>query len=72
MRSRRASGWTVTQLGGCYESRVKRLPICTRKAGAAVEGAADLLVDRSEWEMNERNRVIAVLDLNCWRRWGTA
>lgn len=35
-----------------------------RKAGAAAEGAADLLVDRSEWEMNERNRVIAALDLN--------
>ncbi|MDR5816504.1 MULTISPECIES: sigma-54 dependent transcriptional regulator [unclassified Caballeronia] len=67
-------GVTVRQLGGWDESRVKRLLVLARnqQQPSAGEGATDLLVDRSKWDMNERNRVIAALDANGWRRQDTA
>ncbi|GJH29123.1 sigma 54-interacting transcriptional regulator [Caballeronia novacaledonica] len=65
-------GVTVRQLGAWDEARVKRLLVLARNARAAPEGGSDLLVDRSKWDMNERNRVIAALDANGWRRQDTA
>lgn len=66
-------GVTVRQLGAWDESRVKRLLVLARNARTAPAGAiSDLLVDRSKWDMNERNRVIAALDANGWRRQDTA
>ncbi|SAK43752.1 sigma-54 dependent transcription regulator [Caballeronia pedi] len=66
-------GVTVRQLGGWDESRVKRLLVLARSAKAApADGGSDLLVDRSKWDMTERNRVIAALDANGWRRQDSA
>jgi DNA-binding NtrC family response regulator len=36
------------------------------------ESAAEVRVDRSKWDMGERNRVRAALDANSWRRQDTA
>jgi transcriptional regulator of acetoin/glycerol metabolism len=36
------------------------------------ELSAEVLVDRSKWDMNERNRVLAALEANGWRRQDTA
>ena len=48
------------------------MPPIGRARIAAADPVADLLVDRSKWDMNERNRVIAALDANGWRRQDTA
>jgi DNA-binding NtrC family response regulator len=66
-------GVTVRQLGGWDEARVKRLLTLARNAQSApAESVTELFVDRSKWDMNERNRVIAALDANGWRRQDTA
>jgi DNA-binding NtrC family response regulator len=66
-------GVTVRQLGGWDEARVKRLLVLARNSQPApADAVADLLVDRSKWDMNERNRVLAALDANGWRRQDTA
>jgi DNA-binding NtrC family response regulator len=66
-------GVTVRQLGGWDEARVKRLLVLARNAQSApADHAAEPLVDRSKWDMNERNRVLAALDANGWRRQDTA
>lgn len=36
------------------------------------QSAAQVLVDRSKWDMAERNRVLGGLDANGWRRQDTA
>jgi DNA-binding NtrC family response regulator len=36
------------------------------------ESAAEVLVERSKWDMTERNRVASALDANGWRRQDTA
>ncbi|MDR5774084.1 MULTISPECIES: sigma-54 dependent transcriptional regulator [unclassified Caballeronia] len=64
-------GVTVRQLGSWDEGRVKRLLVLARNA-QPVDNATELLVDRSKWDMNERNRVIAALEANGWRRQDTA
>ncbi len=58
-------GVTVRQLGGWDEGRVKRLLTLARNAQPApADGGTEPLVDRSKWDMNERNRVITALDAN--------
>ncbi len=58
----------MRQLGGWDEAHVKRLLVIARNAQSVPMESQDLLVDRSKWDMNERNRVIAALDANGWRR----
>lgn len=66
-------GVTVRQLGGWDEARVKWLLMLARNAQSVpADSVAELLVDRSKWDMNERNRVMAALDANGWRRQDTA
>jgi DNA-binding NtrC family response regulator len=66
-------GVTVRQLGTWDETRVKRLLTLARNSQPApADVVAELVVDRSKWDMNERNRVLAALDANGWRRQDTA
>ncbi|MCM3012124.1 hypothetical protein M3583_26030, partial [Bacillus subtilis] len=56
-------GVTVRQTGGWDAARLQRLIAHARSAAQPVpaESAAEVVVDRSKWDMNERNRVIAAL-----------
>jgi hypothetical protein len=47
---------------------VKRLVGLARNPQPPTERVADLLLNRSTWQMNERNRVIVALDAHGWRR----
>jgi DNA-binding NtrC family response regulator len=40
--------------------------------GQRAESVAEVLVERSKWDMNERNRVLAALEVAGWRRQDTA
>ncbi|MDD1789381.1 sigma 54-interacting transcriptional regulator [Burkholderia gladioli] len=66
-------GVTVHQTGAWDAARLQRLVAHARAAQPVpVESAAEVYVDRSKWDMGERNRVIAALDANGWRRQDTA
>ena len=66
-------GVTVRQIGAWDATRLKRLIAHTRNAQPTPsESAAELIVDRSKWDMAERNRVLAALSANAWRRQDTA
>jgi DNA-binding NtrC family response regulator len=66
-------GVTVRQVGSWDPARLQRLLALARSAQPVPpEMVADVLVDRSKWDMNERNRVLVVLEANGWRRQDTA
>ncbi len=66
-------GVTVRQVGSWDTARLQRLLALARSSQPVPpELTAELVVDRSKWDMNERNRVIAALDANGWRRQDTA
>jgi hypothetical protein len=53
--------------------RLQRL-LALARSGQPVpaDSAAEVPVDRSKWDMTERNRVLAALAANGWRRQDTA
>ena len=61
------------QVGAWDAARLQRL-LAQARSGQPVpaESAAEVLVDRSKWDMAERSRVLAALDANGWRRQDTA
>jgi DNA-binding NtrC family response regulator len=63
-------GVTVRRIGAWDAARLQRLLARTSQPAPA-ESAAKVLVDRSKWDMAERNRVLAALDANGWRRQDT-
>ncbi|QQC64929.1 sigma 54-interacting transcriptional regulator [Paraburkholderia ginsengisoli] len=66
-------GVTVRQIGAWDAARLQRLLALARTTQPVpAESAAEVLVDRSKWDMAERNRVLAALDANGWRRQDTA
>ncbi|WP_109478372.1 sigma-54 dependent transcriptional regulator [Paraburkholderia sp. C35] len=66
-------GVTVRQIGAWDAARLQRLIAVARSnQPVPAESAAEVLVDRSKWDMAERNRVLAALDANSWRRQDTA
>ncbi|PLZ03367.1 sigma-54-dependent Fis family transcriptional regulator [Burkholderia sp. WAC0059] len=66
-------GVTVRQIGGWDAPRLQRLLALARSSQPVPpESAAEILVDRSKWDMTERERVLAALDSNGWRRQDTA
>jgi len=66
-------GVTVRQVGSWDTARLQRLLALARTAQPVPpELSAEVMVDRSKWDMNERNRVLAALDANGWRRQDTA
>ncbi|MPW19830.1 sigma-54-dependent Fis family transcriptional regulator [Paraburkholderia sp. CNPSo 3157] len=66
-------GVTVRQIGAWDAARLHRLLAIARSSQPVpAESAAEVLVDRSKWDMAERSRVIAALDANSWRRQDTA
>ncbi|BCF88841.1 sigma 54-interacting transcriptional regulator [Paraburkholderia largidicola] len=66
-------GVTVRQIGAWDAARLHRLLAVARSTQPVpAESAAEVLVDRSKWDMDERNRVLAALDANSWRRQDTA
>ncbi|WP_116137356.1 sigma 54-interacting transcriptional regulator [Trinickia diaoshuihuensis] len=66
-------GVTVRQIGAWDASRLRRLIAHARNAQPApAESVAQALVDRSKWDMAERERVLAALASNAWRRQDTA
>jgi transcriptional regulator with GAF, ATPase, and Fis domain len=66
-------GVTVRQIGAWDAVRLQRLLALARTSQPVpAESAAEVLVDRSKWDMAERNRVLAALDSNGWRRQDTA
>lgn len=66
-------GVTVRQIGAWDAARLQRLLALARTSQPVpAESAAEVLVDRSKWDMAERNRVLAALDANGWRRQDTA
>ncbi|WP_279612690.1 helix-turn-helix domain-containing protein, partial [Paraburkholderia phenoliruptrix] len=66
-------GVTVRQTGAWDAARLQRLVAHARAAQPVpAESVAAVYVDRSKWDMGERNRVIAALDANGWRRQDTA
>ncbi|BEU21843.1 sigma-54 dependent transcriptional regulator [Paraburkholderia terrae] len=66
-------GVTVRQIGAWDAARLHRLLAVARSTQPVpAESAAEVLVDRSKWDMVERNRVLAALDANSWRRQDTA
>lgn len=66
-------GVTVRQVGSWDAARLQRLIALARSTQPVpAESAAEVLVDRSKWDMAERNRVLAALDANGWRRQDTA
>jgi DNA-binding NtrC family response regulator len=62
-------GVTVRQLGSWDTARLQRLLALARAAQPVPTEAG---VDRSKWDMNERNKVRAALEVNGWRRQDTA
>jgi DNA-binding NtrC family response regulator len=66
-------GVTVRQIGAWDAARLQRLLALARSnQPVPAESAAEVLVDRSKWDMAERSRVLAALDANGWRRQDTA
>ncbi|OXC78161.1 sigma 54-interacting transcriptional regulator [Caballeronia sordidicola] len=66
-------GVTVRQVGSWDTARLQRLLALARTSQPVPpELSAEVLVDRSKWDMNERNRVLAALEANGWRRQDTA
>ncbi|CAG9193157.1 Fis family transcriptional regulator [Paraburkholderia caribensis] len=66
-------GVTVRQIGAWDAARLHRLLAVARSSQPVpAESAAEVLVDRSKWDMAERSRVLAALDANSWRRQDTA
>ncbi|WEY37377.1 sigma-54 dependent transcriptional regulator [Paraburkholderia sp. SUR17] len=66
-------GVTVRQVGSWDAARLQRLLALVRSTQPVpAESVAEVLVDRSKWDMAERNRVLAALDANGWRRQDTA
>jgi DNA-binding NtrC family response regulator len=66
-------GVTVRQIGAWDAARLQRLLALARTSQPVpAESVAEVLVDRSKWDMAERNRVLAALDANGWRRQDTA
>ncbi|MBN3766771.1 sigma-54 dependent transcriptional regulator [Burkholderia sp. Ac-20365] len=66
-------GVTVRQIGAWDAVRLQRLLAVARSnQPVPAESAAEVLVDRSKWDMAERSRVLAALDANSWRRQDTA
>jgi DNA-binding NtrC family response regulator len=66
-------GVTVRQIGSWDAARLQRLLALARSnQPVPAESAPEVLVDRSKWDMAERNRVLAALDANGWRRQDTA
>jgi DNA-binding NtrC family response regulator len=66
-------GVTVRQSGRWDEARLQRLLAPARDIRpTAAEPVTELAVNRSKWDISERNRVIAALDANGWRRQDTA
>ncbi|PMS18315.1 sigma-54-dependent Fis family transcriptional regulator [Trinickia dabaoshanensis] len=66
-------GVTVRQIGAWDAARLRRLIAHARNAQSApAETAVQGLVDRSKWDMAERERVLAALASNAWRRQDTA
>ena len=62
-------GVTVRQIGAWDAACLHRLLAVARSnQPVSAESAAEVLVDRSKWNMAERNRVLAALDANSWRR----
>jgi DNA-binding NtrC family response regulator len=66
-------GVTVRQIGAWDAARLQRLLALARSAQPVpAESAAEVLMDRSKWDMAERNGVLAALDANSWRCEDTA
>jgi DNA-binding NtrC family response regulator len=66
-------GVTVRQIGAWDAARLTRLLSHARHArGQTSNMPPTPLVDRSKWDMAERNRVLAALATNAWRRQDTA
>jgi DNA-binding NtrC family response regulator len=66
-------GVTVRQIGAWDTERLRRLIAHARNAQPApAEIVAQIVVDRSKWDMAERERVLAALASNAWRRQDTA
>ncbi|WP_153100574.1 sigma 54-interacting transcriptional regulator [Paraburkholderia hayleyella] len=65
-------GVTVRQIGVWDAARLQRLLALASGTPAVTETTPDVLVDRSKWDMGERNRVLTALDANSWRRQDTA
>lgn len=66
-------GVTVRQIGTWDAARLHRLIAHARNVQPApAEGATEVVVDRSKWDMGERARVLAALASNAWRRQDTA
>ncbi|MGG1943909.1 sigma-54 dependent transcriptional regulator [Trinickia sp. NRRL B-1857] len=66
-------GVTVRQIGAWDTERLRRLIAHARNAQPApAESVAQIVVDRSKWDMAERERVLAALASNAWRRQDTA
>ena len=66
-------GVTVRQIGAWDAARLQRLLAVARSnQPVPAESAAEVLVDRSKWDMAERSRVLAALDANSWRRQDSA
>ena len=66
-------GVTVRQVGSWDTARLQRLLALARTSQPVPpELSAEVMVDRSKWDMNERNRVLAALESNGWRRQDTA
>jgi transcriptional regulator of acetoin/glycerol metabolism len=63
----------VRQIGAWDAVRLQRLLTLARNGQTApAEAPAETVVDRSKWHMNERNRVLAALHANGWRRQDSA
>ncbi|BDC38631.1 hypothetical protein PTKU15_19280 [Paraburkholderia terrae] len=66
-------GVTVRQIGAWDAARLQRLlGVAPSNQPMPAESAAEVLVDRSKWDMAGRNRMLAPLDANSWRRQETA
>ncbi|CAB3758345.1 sigma 54-interacting transcriptional regulator [Paraburkholderia solisilvae] len=66
-------GVTVRQIGAWDAVRLQRLLTLARNGQTTpAEAPAETVVDRSKWDMNERNRVLAALHANGWRRQDSA
>lgn len=66
-------GVTVRQIGAWDAAHLYRLLAVARSnQPVPAESAAEVLVDRSKWDMAGRNRMLAPLDANSWRRQETA
>ncbi|CAB3807221.1 hypothetical protein LMG28614_06552 [Paraburkholderia ultramafica] len=64
---------TVREIGAWDAARLQPLLTLARtRQPVPAERAAEVLVERSKWEMAECNRVFAALDANGWRRQSTA